>query len=177
MSLDDVDGNHDANFLPFADCELAIDVHPDLPLFQKSTFNKKIKRKTNPKERQSKATTHEKNTNLRNTTSYIYFENTEKENNFLTFISYTGPSNTSHLGTSLYLPQLISNPANDSTVCFQKFIEDYDRTIVSLTPSLETMSLSVYLRFGILYTIPADTIRNQTMPLKDFTSFVNEGFY
>ncbi len=170
MFLDD-DGNHDTNILPFADCELATEFNVDLPIFQKSIYNKKTKtKKKSTKQKKS----NEKYINPQTSLSHIYFENTEEKNNFLKFIPYTGPSNTLHLGRQLYLPQLISNTPNDSTVSFQQFIEDYDRVITSLTSSLETMSLSIYLRFGISYIIHT-TMANQSIPLQDFALLRNQG--
>jgi hypothetical protein len=157
------------NILPFADCELETNVHIDLPVFQKSKYNNKKKKST-------KQQSNEKNITSWRTLSYIYFENTKEENNFLTFIPYTGPSNTLHLGRHLYLPQLISNTTNDSTVSFQRFIGDYDRIITSLTSSSETMSLSIYLRFGILYLLKVNSAIVQPISLNDFIILRNRGF-
>jgi len=175
MSFGD-DDNHDVNPLPFADCELTTDVHVDLPIFQKSKYNHRTKTKKKLIKQQQQQQSNEKDINLQNKLSYIYFENTEEENNFLTFLPYTGPSNTLHLGRSLYLPQLISKTTNNSTAGFQRFIRDYDRTITSLTSSLETMSLSIYLRFGISYIIRMASMVDQSIPLKDFTTLRNQGF-
>lgn len=172
MSLDDVD-NHDANCLPFADCELAIDVHPNVTVFQKAKYNK---RKTT-KKKSEKQQSNEKTNNSHGVLSYVYFENTENENNFLTLIPYTGPSNTIHLNRHLYLPQLTTTSAKDSTISFQRFIQDYDHVTTSLVPSLETMTLSVYLRFGISYIIRADTMHNQPLPLREYAALRNRGFY
>jgi hypothetical protein len=157
MSVD-----YDANVLPFADCELATDdVHVDLPVF------KKTKKKPIKKKQQSNG----KDNNSRNTISYIYFENSKEENNFLTFIPYTGPSNTMHLGRRLYLPQLISNIPNDSTISFQHFIRDYNRIITSL----EDMSLAIYIRFGISYILRLDSMLDKSISLKDFSNLRNRG--
>ncbi|CAF0983164.1 unnamed protein product [Rotaria sp. Silwood1] len=174
MSLGD-DDNHDANVLPFADCEIATDVYLDRAISQisKRHNNKKTHKKSN--KRQSNDTNNEQYTNLQNTVSCIYFESTEEENNFLKFIPYTGPSNTLHLGRLLYLPQLISHISNDLKISFQRFIQDYDRTIASITPSLETLSLSIYLRFGISYIAKLDIMPDEPMSLRDFTIFRNRG--
>jgi len=156
MSVD-----NDANVLPFADCELATDVHVDRPVFEK-TKKKSIKQKQQ---------SNKKNNNSRNTISYIYFENSEEENNFLTFIPYTGPSNTMHLGKRLYLPQLISNIPNDSTISFQHFIRDYNRIITSL----DDMSLAIYIRFGISYILRLGSMLDKSISLKDFSILRNRG--
>jgi hypothetical protein len=171
MFSDDYD-----NILPFADCELTTDVYIDLPIFQKPKYKNKTKTKRpfNENKTKTKRPVNEKNTYSRSKLSYIYFENTEDENNFLTFIPYTGPSNTLHLARRLYLPQLTPNNTNDSTASFQRFIQDYDRTISSLS-SLETMSRSIYLRFGISYITKAGALINQSIPLKDFIILQNRG--
>lgn len=167
------DGNYDNNILPFADYEIVTDVHLDLPISEKSKHHHhKTRTKKKSTKHQSNATDH----NLRHTTPHIYFENTTEENNFLSFIPYTGPSNTLHLGRYLYLPQLISNNTNDLTVSSERFIREYDEAITSFTSSSPTMSLSIYLRFGILYIIPKKSMLDQTMPLRDFTDFRNRGF-
>jgi len=163
MSLD-TDDNHDGDILPFADCEFVTDVHVDLPVYQKT---KKTKKKPIKQQQQS----NEKDTNSRNTISYIYFENTEEENNFLTFIPYTGPSNTMHLGRRLYLPQLISNTSNDSTVSFQRFIRDYHRIMTTL----EDMPLAIYIRFGISYILRLNPMLDKSISLKDFSIRRNRG--
>jgi hypothetical protein len=173
MFLDD-DGNYDSNILPFADCEIVTDVHRDLPVSEKSKHYHKTKTKKKSNKQQSNVT----DLNLRNISPHVYFENTTEENNFLSFIPYTGPSNTLHLGRCLYLPQLISNNTDDLTVSSQRFIREYDQTIMSLTSSSsKTMSLSIYIRFGILYVIPESSMFDKTMSLRDFNDFRNRGFY
>jgi hypothetical protein len=162
MSLD-----NDDNVLPFADCGFEPDVPLDPPVFQNSKYKAKKKWRKQP--------SNETKNNSHNTESHIYFENTEEENNFLTLIPYTGPRNTSHLQKHLYLPQLTSNSASDSTISFQHFIQDYDRKITSLTPSLETMPLSIYLRFGISYIIRANVTHGQPLSLREFTDLRNQG--
>jgi hypothetical protein len=175
MPLDD-DDNYDSNALPFADSEFTTDVRPVIHDFQKSKWNKKTKNKSQKKQPFNEAT-NDQNINLRNNLSYIYFENSQEENNFLSFIPYTGPSNTLHLGRHLYVPQLISTTIKDSMVNVQRFINDYDQTIVSITPTLETMSLSIYLRFGISYIIRADPTLEQPLSVRDFATLRNRGFY
>lgn len=169
MSSNDID-NHDVDILPFADCELATDVQLDVSIYPKSKSNNhKTKKKFNKQEQPKKT-----DNNSRYTVSYIYFENTDEENNFITLIPYTGPSNTLHLGRSLYLPQLISNNQNKSDVSFQRFIRNYDQTIASLTSSSssETIPLSIYIRFGISYITRA-AIPDYSISLQDFTDLQN----
>ncbi|CAF4119317.1 unnamed protein product, partial [Rotaria sp. Silwood2] len=174
MSLGD-DDNHDANVLPFADCEIATDVHLDHAVSQILKHHNKTKTHKKSKQQQSNDNNKEKGLNLQNTPSSIYFENTTQDNNFLTFIPYTGPSNTLHLGRRLYLPQLMSNTENDLNISFQRFIQDYDRTIASLTPLLETMSLSIFLRFGISYVSQIDITSDEPILLRDFAILRNRG--
>ncbi|CAF0842536.1 unnamed protein product [Rotaria sordida] len=175
MSLVD-DDNHDANVLPFADCEIATDVHLDRAISQLSKHNKNTKTRQKSRKRRFNDTNNDKDINLYNALSCIYFENAEEENNFLKFIPYTGPSNTLHLGQHLYLPQLISNTTNDSKFSFQRFIQDYDQTAITfLTSSLDTMSLSIYLRFGISYITKIDRTSDESMSLRDFTILRTRG--
>jgi hypothetical protein len=172
--LTDGDGNDGDNKLPFADFEIPTDVHLDLPIPEKSKHHHhhKNRAKRNPAKHQPKTT----DQNFRYTPTHLYFENTTEENNFLSFIPYTGPSNTSHLGRSLYLPQLISNDTNDLNLGFHRFTREYDDAINSFKSSTTTMSLSIYLRFGILYIISPSSKLNQTMSIQDFTDHRTRGF-
>ncbi|CAF1095000.1 unnamed protein product [Adineta steineri] len=167
MSFD----NDDNKQLPFADYEFPTDITVDRKPVDKSKRNHKRRK---PKGQQLNLTNNEKDPNAYKKLTYVYFENTQEENNFITFIPYIGPSNTLHLGTNLYLPQLISNPSQDSTISSQHFIKDYDETITSLTPSLETMPLSIYIRFGISYILKHNRLDNQPISLKEFLYLRNQ---
>ncbi|UJR20669.1 hypothetical protein I4U23_023790 [Adineta vaga] len=164
MSLD-----KNEDLFPFADYEFPTDIHPDLSLFQKPKHHLKTRKK--PKD-----DTHSGNCNtLNHSVFYLYFEHTNKEKNFLVLSSYTGPSNTLHLGKNLYIPRLISTTASDSSISFHRFVDDYDRTIELIKPSLQTMPLSVYIRFGILYGIRTNLTPDQPISLTDFTLLRNRG--
>ena len=172
--LSDNDDNHEANVLPFAELEIATDVHIDHAASHKWKNNdrKIIKRKS--KKQQPNVAYNEK---VQYVLSHIYFENMEEENNLVKFVPYTGPSNTLHLSSNLYIPQLISNAPGDLTINFQNFIRDYDRTIESLSPMFGHTSLSIYLRFGISYIRNMDTSLEQTMTIKDFIFLRTRGLY
>ncbi|CAM4744630.1 unnamed protein product [Rotaria magnacalcarata] len=169
MSLDGGDNLATDDVLPFADYEIVAEVHVDRPTFHGSKHSNITRLSKKSRKKQSNVDSNKGPAKLHYAASSVYFENTQEENNFIKFIPYTGPSNTLHLGKSLYLPQLISNTTDDSTASFQRFIQDYDRVIESLTSSLENVSLSVYLRFGISYITKMDTTRDQSMSLRDFS--------
>lgn len=174
MLLND-DNNYDANILPFAECEITADAHLDSPVFQKSQNNSKSRKRNRSKNWQSNDTTNHGVINVQNTVSYVYFENMEEDDNHVAFIPYTGPCNTMHLGTRLYLPQLIPNTANDLEIDFQRFIENYDKIIQHMTASSNSMTLSVYLRFGISYVLQLNSPSDQTLPLREFIGIRRQG--
>lgn len=173
----DVDGNHDDNVLPFADYEIASDVHLDIPNAHKSQYNNKKKGVRRSRKKLVQNVSNQNDANVHKTVTHIYFENAEEENNFIKFAPYTGPSNTTHLSRRLHLAQLTSNTSDNSIINFPYFFRDYDRIIESLTSLSESMSLSIYLRFGISYIIKTDVISDEEISLRDFVLLRNKGMH
>ena len=151
--------------LPFADCEIESNVDLKLPSTKRTTFARRPKQKSN--------------SNVSNNSgdnSYLYFENAENDSDLLVFAPYTGPSNTSHLSNNLSIPQLLSaSSTHDSTHSLQNFLYDYDKKLTSLKTTLETMTLLIYIRFGIFYITHSNLSNNQSIPVKEFTFLRNRG--
>lgn len=160
MLSNDVD-NHKENTLPFVDCEIATDVYLEdhHPVKSRSKSKKKHSR-TRQQQQQVKQ-------HSQTPSSYVYFENSIEENNILSFILYTGPSNTSHLNRRLFLPQLTTPTSGDSSVSANRFVREYDQAVEAMTTS-STLPVSIYLRFGILYIIRINPTVDQTMSLREF---------
>ncbi|CAF0973958.1 unnamed protein product [Adineta ricciae] len=151
--------------LPFADCEIEGNVDLKLPSTKRPKFARRPKQKSNSNV-----------TNKPGDNFYVYFENAENDSDLLVFAPYTGPSNTSHLSISLSIPQLLSaTSANDSTRSLQHFLYDYDKKLTSLKTNLETMTLSIYIRFGIFYITHSNLSNGQSIPVKVFTFLRNRG--
>ena len=100
--------------------------------------------------------------------SSLFFEHSQKENNILSLVPYTGPSNTVHLRRQLYLPQLLSPEQNDSSVAFERFVRAYEQVVQSMALLSSDTKVVMYLRFGISYVIYSDTMIDRTLPLKHF---------
>lgn len=177
MVLNEDDNNLDTSDLPFAHVEIATDVHLDRPNVQTAKYKNIKKKPKKSKLLRSNDTIDKKHADL---SARAYFENMSPENSFIKLIPYTGPCNTSHLGKSLLLPQLVSKDVNDSKSSVQRFIQDYENAIKALTSnsdSSEAMTISVFLRFGISYILQLDTATNQFMSLRDYFVLRNRGFY
>ena len=160
--------NHDDEALPFAECEIATDVHHERSTIAKAKYHGKGKGKGKSKKTK---TTQAQPVNAKqyfgNTVSNVYLDNCAEENNIVSFVSYTGPSNTSHLHRRLYVPQLLT--MNDELVTpRERFTQDYNEIIASLAPASPTITFSIYIRFGIFYVITSDSILDQTISLRDF---------
>lgn len=157
--------------LPFADYDFAIDTEPSPEQIPKATYrpHKKKKPYSNPADN--------KRMIKYAVPSYIYFENTDEENNRITLIPYTGPRNTNHLGNHLYLPQVVSINTANSSVAFQHFVEDYTRTITSMQSATPALPISIYLRFGIFYILQPRVRLDRTISLRDFILLRAEGLF
>ena len=164
--------------LPFADVEYSIEVdskthptahlHKDFGAKSKSRSSKRrAKPDTNNKSRDPPAWY----------ASVVLFEHSQETNNTISLVSYTGPCNTAHLHRQLYIPQLVSTKNADSSVPFNRFVQAYEQAVQAMTPTLNEVKVSMYLRFGISYIIYADTMIDRTLRLKDFISLRNRGSY
>lgn len=171
MLSNDVD-NHEENNLPFADCEIATDVY--LEEFHPVKPESKSKKNHSRSRRQQQQKSNHPKQHLQTPLSYLYFENSAEENNLLSFIPYSGPSNTSHLNRRLFLPQLISTTNSDSSISAKRFLQEYDQAVRVMTSS-STIPVSIYLRFGILYAIRTNSNVDQTISLREFLFLRHRG--
>ena len=87
-----------------------------------------------------------------------------------------GPSNTLHLSKELYLPQLIKKNNIDPMINQQQFQNDYNQ-ISSRVSMSSNRSISIFIRFGIMYLIKTKTTFEQCLTLKDFVNGQNRGLF
>lgn len=165
----------DHNPLPFQNNEIE-DLYSDAP----TSYKRKQKRKKPKRDKQQQIV--QPFTRIKNDDNnlakiyYIYFERNQDENDLLSFVTYTGPSNTIHLNKQLYLPQLKSTIRDDSVDTRQRFVNDYNQTCSTITTSADT-SFAVFIRFEMMYLVKTGLNLQQSVTVKDFINPKNRGLF
>jgi hypothetical protein len=165
-------GNDDG--LPFASCDLSLDLSSTVSLQTTKDNTRRRKKKYKKNYCQLGIVIDNEGKKM---LSSIYFEYEQNDNNRLAFIAYGGPCNPLHINRQLYLTRLLDSKTTDSNIAQHRLTTDYDRTIRTMTALSSEMTLSIFLRFGISYVMSVDTGAYKTMSTNEFIAARDQGLH